>query len=281
MPCFWNQITIGPQTQNFQTDDNDDGAGMASHVLTNGATTWDALLNDIATDIATDIAAVRIGLSTTGHVTIDNNGGVNFRVVWTDTALRDLLGYTATTLTGANSYLAPRRIRAAYYPTQATVREHYPVPAYPMFAQTRALSGVTRTTIGGPDIDEAEFELQYLDDSSRLVSPAGAMATTYANAAATETGLTEYRHARDHWWMAGSANQQGWVDGRPVRYFANASDAVRPLAGGAWSPGSTTYTTWVLRGAGDNAGGFPATKMRPPRTIHHRLEIAATEYVAP
>ena len=281
MPCFHNLIWVGPGNQNFNAND---GLGAQAVVLTAGSYTWDAFRNEFLARIqalgGATFAAVRMGISASGHVTIDTNGGANLSLTFTagDTDIGKLLGFT-TDLAGANSYLAPRRIRGAYYLSGATLREHDAKHSLTQVAQTIALSGVSRTTISGSKIDLAKFELQFLDNSARLVSPAGAVATTYANALATAVGLTEYDTAHSIWWDSTNVGYQGWNDGRPVRYFALSSDATIALSAAASTYTASLYTTWVF--SEKNCKEWDAKKSRPPKTTSYSIDIEAQQYVAP
>lgn len=59
-------------------------------------------------------------VSDTGFVNM--NRGSTFTVTWTDTALRDILGFTGN-LSGASSYTAPNQHMYGWYPT-ATLSDH-------------------------------------------------------------------------------------------------------------------------------------------------------------
>jgi hypothetical protein len=286
MPAFWNQISMWVPSTNHFTFDPAPPGGAVSKTLDAGNLFWDGLLSDFRVKCQATLATFRIGLTDRGHVIMDDSAANNFDITWTDTNLRNLLGFTGP-LGGQSSYTAPRRIRAALYlehqatsgVTNATLREHDPKPSLPLVSQTVALSGVSRTTTCGTQLDQADFELQMLDNSARLVSPSGADGTTYAAAAGADDGLTMYRHAMDFWYDSTSLANQGWSDGRPVRYFADSSDASNSLSAAIWTPAATTYTTWVV---GEKAcREWPGVKVRPPKSTLYNVALDARQYVSP
>lgn len=267
--CFWNALRIGSANRDFQVNGN--GKTIATTV-----TRLEGLLNDLLADLQSEVAACRVGLSSTGHVTLDSNGGANFSVTWTDTPLRDLLGFTGN-LAAANSYIAPRRVGGAWYathgggPLAATLQEHDPQPGLVHVSQTFALSGLSRTSRSGVRQLAGTFDLRNLDNSARYVSPAGATGTTYASAAATDPGLTSYLHARERWYDSTDVAQQGYSDGREVYYFATAP---------SWSPSGapqvvTPTSAWVV--LEDDLRRFGARKEAPPKSHAYRLTLAVRE----
>lgn len=281
MPAFWNYIYVGEDNDDFSI--NVGGASAVS--LTHGRYTMFGFLDHFLDICQTGAGAggIRLGVSSTGHVTIDNNGGANFALTWTDTDLRDLLGFTANLGGAANSYTGTRRMRGSYYmgnaavATASTIREHDPKPGLTHASQTESLGGVIRTTIGAKRRNMTEFQLQFLDHSARLVSPAGAAGTTYADAAATESGLTEYAHAKDFWHDALTVASQGWCDGRPVEFFETSPTIAISAAPSA--PASTEYSTWVFGPA--VCENWPGVKARPPKTTLYNITLPAKEYTAP
>ncbi len=283
--AFWSNIFIGPGNDTFQTDDDDDGAGLVTHTLTNGETTWDALREDLIADITTDFP-IQIGISSSGHVTINRTSGFPFRIVWTDAPLRDLLGFTENTLTGASSYIAPRRMRAAFYSTmpsaaqEPTIEEHDPMPGLIQVVQTDALSGVRRTTRSGVRRKRATFLLRNIPNDARYTSPSGAAVKTYANALSTEEGLTPYTHLRDFFYDSTTAGSQGYSDGRVVYYFADAADASVATSATDWSPAlGGDYTRWIVDR--EDCESFSARKARPPKSHLYHVDLRVAEYLAP
>lgn len=285
MPAFWNAITI-PADTTFSVNYN--AAGANNRTLTAGTYTWMAILNDLLTQLQLSSANFRVGISEFGHVTIDTNGAANYTVDWTTTTngtyFRDLVGFTAN-LASAAIHVAPRRVRAALYLEQvsgastrnATIRDHDPKGALTFAAQTMSLGGVTRTTTSNLQTDRASFEIQWLDNSARLTSPSGAVATTYANAASTESGLTLYTHAKDLWWDSTATNLQGWSDGRYVEYFATTPSWA--VSGVAKARTAGSWTTWVFDL--EACKEWQSVKARPPKTTAYHVTIPAREYVAP
>ena len=273
MPAFVNYWVIGPQNQDFSF------SGVAK-TLANGLYTAWAVLDDFLDKIQITTATIRLSLSSTGHLTIDNNGGANFTIAWTDTAFRDLLGFTAD-LAAANAYTGARRIRGSLYlehgggPLAATIGEWDPQPELASVVQTRSLGGVKRTTRSGVVTDSGQLVLQYLDNTARYVSPSAAVGTTYAAAGATELGLTMATHARDCWWDSTVVGSQGWSDGRPVQYHATSPS----ITASAAPTMPTATSTWVMDG--ESCKRWGATKARPPLTTLYGLTVQAEEYVAP
>lgn len=283
---FWNAIVIGPGNQNF-TINGGAGITVTSGVYASFLEFRNAFMT--AAQGAGGIAALRSSISSTGHFTIDRNGGANWTLEWTDIELAYLLGFTANLGGGAQTFTAPRRIGASLYlehgggPTAATLREHDPMPGLTHVSQTEALSGLRRTTRSGVRRKKATFELQFLDHTARFVSPSGAVATTYANAAAAayDIGLTQYEHAKLRWWDSTNLAAQGWSDGRRVRYFTTAGSAgdgyaTYAITDAAWAFTGTPYTDWVAdREACEQFGG---QKARPPQTTKYHLTVPVTEY---
>lgn len=269
--AFFNYVVIGADNEDF-TDD------AGAQVITNGLHRFDQFVYYFLDTWAK--ANRRIALSSTGHLTLSTSDASVFSITWAANGyLRDLMGFTAD-LAAASSYTAPRKVRCAWHAVASTLREHDPQPIG-MAKQTRSMGGVTRTTWMGRRLDSTVFELQFASNASRLVSPSGAVATTYANAASTEDGLTEYRHARDFWSDCTSVANQGWSDGRPVTFFESADDSdftMTSASAPAWNS-VTSFSEWVFDGAA--CSQFPRAKDRPPLTTLYSMTIPAVEYVAP
>lgn len=270
--AFFNYVVVGASNQDF-TDDT------GAKILTSGLYRFDAFAVEFLARWSK--ANRQFILSSTGHVTLSTSDVSNFSITWDDTALRDMLGFTGN-LAAAASYTAPRKLRCAWHAVNATLREHDPQPMGTT-KQTRSMGGVTRTTWMGRRYNATVFEVQFASSAARLVSPSAAMATTYANAAATESGLTEYLHARDFWSDCTSAANQGWSDGRPVTYFGDATDSdftMNSASAAAWnSVASNLFSDWVFDVEACSA--FPRSKDRPPLTTLYSMRFPATEYVAP
>lgn len=269
--AFYNYVVVGASNDSFN-----DGAGRT---VASGLYRFDEFVEAFLD--AAGFAGRRLTLSDQGFVTIDNNGGANFAITWTDTALRDFLGYTGN-LAAANSYAAPRRVRGAWHSTFASLAEFDPVPTG-RASQRRSRGGLTRSTWQGRLVDEVEFVLQYLSNDRRLSSPASASGITYANAGATEQGLTEYAHARDFWFDATSAANQGFSDGRPVVFFEDEADVgftMDSAAAPAWnSLTSGEFSTWVF--AAEALERLRREKVLAGKRTHYHLRLPAGEYVAP
>lgn len=287
--CLWNAIHIGPGNQNFTIN------GGAAITVTSGVyASFLEFRNAFMTAAqgASGIAALRSSISSTGHFTIDRNGGANWTLEWTDISLAYLLGFTANLGGGAQTFTAPRRIGASLYlehgggPTTATIREHDPMPALIHVTQTESLAAIRRTTRSGVRRKRATFEIQFLDNTARFVSPSAAVATTYANAASAtyDIGLTQYEHAKFRFWDPTNVAAQGCGDGRRLRYFSDtgaAGDgkAVYALTAGAWAFTGTPYTDWTLDE--EACRQFPAVKARPPLTTKYHVTLPVSEYFAP
>jgi len=284
--CFWNAIHVGPGNQNF-TINGGAGITVASGVYASFLEFRNAFMT--AAQGAGGIAALRSSISSTGHFTIDRNGGANWTLEWTDINLAYLLGFTANLGGGAQTFTAPRRIGASLYmehgggPTTATIGEHDPMPGLVHVTQTEALSGVRRTTTSGVRRKRATFALQFLDNTARFVSPSGAVATTYANAAAAayDIGLTQYEHAKLRWWDKTNVAAQGWADGRRIRYFSStgaAGDgyAVYALTAAAWAFTGTPYTDWTADA--EACQDFPGVKASGKLTTKYHLTVPVSEY---
>lgn len=278
--AFFNYVVVGASNDSF-TDD------LGAQTVASGIYRFDAFIEAFL-DTWTR-ADRRVTLSSAGHITLDNTTPANFSITWNDTALRDMLGFTCDLGTGAGgaapaapSYTAPRKVRCAWHAVSATLRDHDPQPIGHA-KQTRSLGGVTRTTWMGKRLNQTTFEIQFASSASRLVSPAAAVLTTYANAAATEQGLTEYLHARDFWSDCTSAANQGWSDGRPVTFFDDASRSIftmTPASTPPWAAlASNLWSEWVFDAA--SCSEFPRVKDRPPLTTMYSMRFPAVEYVAP
>ena len=271
--AFLNWIRIGPANQNFSINV---GGGAVAKTVPSGLYTYWELRNAFQLQAQGTAATFRSGIDSDGFWQFDVTVGT-FAIVWTDTALRDLLGWTTDIAAGTSSK-APRRMRGAFHVSPATIREHYPLPRYAVARETVSIGGVTRADTSVVQYDETTFEIQFIDALARYVSQSGADATTYANAAATATGLTAWHHARDCWYPASDVASQGWSDGRPVMFFEDATDSAIALSVGAASEPSD-YTTWQFTDKARES--FASQKERPPRNVHHRLTLPAREYVAP
>ena len=270
--AFYNYVVVGASNDTF----NDGGV----RTITSGLYRFDEFVEAFLNAWTT--VGRRVLLSDTGFVTLDNNGGANFAITWpaADVALRDYLGFTAD-LAAANSYIAPRRVRGAWHSTFASLAEFDPVPTGHA-TQRRSRGGLTRSTWQGRLVDEVEFVLQFLSNDRRLSSPASAVATTYAGAAATEQGLTEYAHARDFWFDATAAANQGFSDGRPVVFFEDEADVgftMNDAAAPAWNSITTEFTTWVF--AVEALAKLRREKVLTGKRTHYHLRLPATEYVSP
>jgi hypothetical protein len=269
--AFYNYVVVGASNDNFN-----DGAGRT---IASGMYRFDEFAEAFLD--AAGFAGRRLTLSDQGFVTIDSNGGANFAITWTDTALRDFLGYTGN-LAAANTYAAPRRVRGAWHSTFATLAEFDPVPTGAA-SQRRSRGGLTRSTWQGRIVDEVEFYLQFLSNDRRLTSPAGASGITYQDAGSADPGLTEYAHARDFWFDATSAANQGFSDGRPVVFFEDETDVgftMDSAAAPAWdSLSSGTFTTWVV--GVDALARLRRDKVLAGKRTHYHLRLPAVEYVEP
>lgn len=269
--AFFNYVVVGADNEDF-TDD------AGAQVITSGIYRFDEFVYYFLD--AWTKANRRVALSASGHLTLSTSDASNFSITWAANGyLRDMMGFTGD-LAASSAYIAPRKVRCAWHAVHATLREHDPQPIG-RAKQTRSMGGVTRTTWMGRRLDSTVFGLQFASSSARLVSPAGAVATTYENAAATEDGLTEYLHARDFWSDCTSVANQGWSDGRPVTYFGDASDSgftMTSASAPAWN-GDTTFSEWVFDAEACSA--FPRSKDRPPLTTMYSMTIPAVEYVAP
>lgn len=280
IPVFWNEIQVGPGLQNFSIN-----AGACT--ITAGTySTFREFRNAFMTAAQTSVATLRSGLSSTGHFTLDNNGGANFTVTFTDIAIGYLLGYTGSIAIAGQSWTGSRRIGASLYlehgggPTAATIGEHDPKPGLVHVSQTEALSGLRRTTRSGVQRKRAAFSLQFLDNTALYVTPSSATGTTYAaNAgAAFDIGLTQYAHAKERWYDSTRVEAQGWSDGRRIRYFPDSATTTYALTAAAWSaPAATAYSDWV---ADETAcAEFSAEKARPPQTTKYHWTIPVWEYL--
>ena len=275
-PCFWNQIDVGPGNQNFVVN-----AG-AVVVPAGRYASFLSLRNAFMTAAQAVVATLRSGVSNIGHFTVDNNGGAAFSITFTDAELGYLLGFTGN-LAAANTYTGPRRIGASLYlehgggPHPATIREHDPVPEMMHVAQTDALSGKRRTTRSGVRRDAASFELQFLDNTARFVSPTTATGTTYASAATGtyDIGLTQYTHARDRWWDSTLVAAQGWSDGRKIRYFEDSAGATFSTTAAAWAFSGSPYTEWIPDA--ESCRTFARVKSRPPQTTRYNLTVGVVK----
>lgn len=121
-------------------------------------------IEDVIIALGGGYAAARVSLSADGFVTIDL--GTPDELTWTDTDLRDLLGYDAT-LTGGQSYTAPNQARYTWYPDKDP--SSYPgdltrvwMPNSTSIAY-RSADGTTYTAKGALLYD-AVVEYSHLDD---------------------------------------------------------------------------------------------------------------------
>ncbi|MCP4549514.1 MAG: hypothetical protein GY835_23915 [bacterium] len=113
-------IDIAADSKDFTVDD---GGGVDAIALTPNSYFMmgytgegGALVDHMTTLIADEIAGSTVTYSlVTGKVTLNFNGNTT-AVVWTDTALRDLLGFTGN-LSGATSYVATNEARYCWRPS--------------------------------------------------------------------------------------------------------------------------------------------------------------------
>lgn len=279
---FWNEIQVGPGNKDFIIN-----AGSAS-IAQGTYASFLEFRNAFMTAAQTVVATLRSGISSTGHFTIDNNGGANFTVTFSDIEIGYLLGFTGSLSAAANTFTAPRRIGASLYLEHgggrhaATIKEHDPMPGLVHVTQTEALSGVRRTTRSGVRRKRARFEIQFLDNSARFVSPSGAVTTTYANAgtAVYDIGLTQFEHAKFRWWDPSNIAAQGWGDGRRIRFIEDSTNATFAQSAAAWAWASPApYTDWVADA--DSCKEFGAEKARPPSTAAYHMTVPVSEYFTP
>lgn len=281
--CFWNQIYVPPLgagAYHFRTDDNDDGVGYVNHVIPTGYYYPDTLRAAMVALIATDIAAIRMGLSATGHWTLDNNGGVNWRLNFSALWLRDFLGFYGTsTLTGANTYTGARRQRGAWYPGRPIARYDPQPLAAGGAEQEFAASGAPASEACGEEVLRTPFEFTAIDNVTDYVSPSGATGAAYT---AGGIGRNDYQHARDLWWRLKddvSYATQGWRNGRPVRYYPDRDNAVLAITGGATLTTASTYTTWVFDKESLNDWGNVSRPTRDRLSILYDLAWQGRQWV--
>ena len=118
--------------------------------------------------------------STTGRVTFAGSGG-NFTVTWTDTALRDLLGFTGN-LAGAATYTGTNQARYNWYPNTgvATIAAHPDRRGLSSSDATvrRAPSGRVITT-AYDEYEDNEFEFRWVEDEYAFPVGFGGTTLTY------------------------------------------------------------------------------------------------------
>lgn len=264
LSCFQNRIEIGDQTKDFV-----DGGG--ARTIDKGLYTWDTFRTAFLA--AWVQAGERFGISADGFVTLDDNGGANFTITWTDTALRDLLGFTAD-LAGANSYTASRKIRGAWYPTKI-VNAALIKPRHAKVTQETCLSGKRRTFHSGNVYDRCHFQVLFVDGVTELASPTGFFGTSYVG-----TGITDHSHARDFWWDTSVASSQGWSNGKPVRYFADRANAAIALGAAAgFTYTAANFSTWNFDQRACEDWANVAVEFRSPRTVHYTFDWEAQEEI--
>lgn len=266
--CFMNRLAIGPNTDSF-TD-------TAPRTIANGLYHWDEFRTAFLAAWTT--AGKRMGISSAGFITLDNNGGANFGISWpTDTALRDLMGFTGD-LAGANSYTAPRQFHGSWHP-QKIINAAIAKPRFAHSTQNGCLSGKRRGFYSGSKYQRARFLVQFVDGVTELASPAGCVVTG-GNTTYVGTGETDYLHAMDHWWDPAVA-EQGWGGtGRPVRYFADRLDsAIDQTDAAGFTYATADYTTWNFDQKYLEDWAEVAKEFRYPRTVHYTIEWDAQEEV--
>lgn len=100
----------------------------------------------------------------TGLVTIDTNAGSSKDITWSDTDVRDLLGFTGN-LTGAESYTATNQMRYVWRPTKAlsyTSVDRDEIWAPDSSSRVLRSSGGTAYSVVGYTAYDVELSWQYL-----------------------------------------------------------------------------------------------------------------------
>lgn len=263
LSAFHNRIEIGSQTATF-TD-------TALRTIPTGLYHWDELRTAFLAAWTT--VGRRFGLSSAGFVTLDNGGGAPWGITWTSSKLRDILGFT-TDLAAANTYTASRNIRGAWHPTKS-VNSVIAKPRFAIVNQESTLSGKRRTFYSGARYQRARFLVQYVNALTELASPSGFYGTSYVG-----TAITDYLHARDYWWDTSDAAYQGWSNGRPVRFFANRSDAsIDQTDAAGFTFTAADYTTWNFDAKACEDWAEIATERIPAQTLHYTLDWNAQQEV--
>jgi hypothetical protein len=182
--------------------------------------------------------------------------------------LKSLLGFTSD-LSTDESYIGSRRSQGSFYPS-AYVTSFLSQSKWTGGAvQTKALSGKTMTTLKGVRRQEGNLKIDFLNGNRELASPSLFYGATYEG-----SGITEITHCELDWW---NASNQGWSDGRPVRYFANASDCALTLNTSAQNYASSSFNTWVFQSNGDIADHL--TQMFPPAVVYWAFNTKIFEWV--
>jgi len=271
--CFQNRITITAANNTFVAVGS--LSGETSISLTQGDYFWIDLRNHFLDKLQDVVDGATMGMDVNGVITLhletEGTESQDWGINWTDTPLRDLLGYTAN-LTGASSYIAPRRARASFYHDRPAV-EFVSGSHWCGSSQTTSMAGITRSEIRGTKYQTAQWQLRFVKGSQEYVSTTGYCGTPYVG-----TGITPYFHAEHYWFNSEDSGSQGWNDGRPVRYYANASNTTIANTGATIVPSSGTYTEWVFKELDD--WQEIASKEKAPSTIYYSLKFSGIEYKA-
>lgn len=93
------------------------------------------------------IVSMSTGPSGTGKITINCNDGALWSIVWTDTNLRDLLGFSADIVGATNAFTAPKQARGLWMP-DTPLRLDGDIPAAPKVTDLRTSISPTFKVLG-------------------------------------------------------------------------------------------------------------------------------------
>ena len=176
------RFDINVDNQSYDVDGNGINTTAGKYFVSGH--TGEAATNNLLATMQAAIVALGAGYTSvtctldlaTGFVTI-GNFDANATVTWTDTNLRDLLGFTAT-LSGATTYTGTKPARYLWRPNKGL--SEYPVTLDAVFApESATMVGATRdgtimtarqTTVYG-----GEYEWQLIQESDAIIPATGSI----------------------------------------------------------------------------------------------------------
>lgn len=172
------------------TYDDAGGGGPVAHVITLTIGVYSSIasvLRELVTQITAGVplANFRVGFLSTNRLAMGTTGvGHTFSVTWTDTPLRDILGWTADFGPVASS-TATYTPSHCWFPTyQFADQDRFAIDQKEAFAGSASKDGTISGTSTGPDIYTRPFTYQHVP--SALVFASAAL-TTYDGARSFES----------------------------------------------------------------------------------------------
>jgi hypothetical protein len=200
IPIFMRPVVIDSTNKDFSYDD---GGGVTACALTTGTyPCLPAVLKEFTTQSGITTAI------TAGYVVL-SHGIVVFSVTWTDTALRDLLGFTAN-LSGATSYTATYTPENCWVPTRSRAdNDNFQIDHKLQWKGSESRTGNVGGLRSSAEVYRTSIEIEALDGA--LVSQA------LAESAIDKERSLDYfaSQSREVWGTAGEPSPSGfyyWPD---------------------------------------------------------------------